>query len=69
MTAEELSEDLKVPFSELDYDCAGINHLAFYLRLERKQNGKTEDLYPQLMQLAKTEQFPKTNKVRYKIFE
>src|SRR6476620_6029227 len=43
-TAETLSEDIGVPYNEINYVCAGINHMAFYLRFER--NG--EDLYPQI---------------------
>jgi len=43
-TAETLSEDIGVPYNEINYVCAGINHMAFYLRFER--NG--EDLYPEL---------------------
>jgi alpha-galactosidase len=33
-TASELAHDLGVPPEELDYLAAGINHMAFYLRLE-----------------------------------
>ena len=36
--------DLGVPADELDYHVAGINHMAFFLRLERDG----EDLYPAL---------------------
>ena len=35
-TAEELARDIGVPFEEINYLCAGINHMAFYLRFERK---------------------------------
>jgi alpha-galactosidase len=41
-TAESLAEDIGVPYNEINYLCAGINHMAFYLRFER--DGK--DLYP-----------------------
>ena len=43
-TARDLARDLGVPAEEVDYVVAGINHLAFYLRLERDG----EDLYPAL---------------------
>ena len=43
-TAADLASWLGVPYEEIDYRCAGINHVAFYLRFER--NG--EDLYPAL---------------------
>lgn len=59
-TARELSHVLDVPVEEIDYLCAGINHMAFYLRLER--NG--EDLYPRLKELAANDQFPSFERVR-----
>lgn len=68
MTAQELCQDLKIPFSELDYNCAGINHLAFYLTLNRK-NAQKENLYPKLFEVAHKKKFPKENQVRYKVLE
>ncbi len=35
-TAEELARDLNIDPATLRYRCAGINHMAFYLELERK---------------------------------
>src|SRR5688500_12250255 len=46
-TAAEIARWLDVPADEVDYLCAGINHMAFYLRLERAGR----DLYPDLRQL------------------
>src|SRR5215211_4300576 len=43
-TARDLAEDLNVPAGELEYVCAGINHLAFYLELRHRGR----DLYPEL---------------------
>src|SRR5918911_1610830 len=43
-TAGELARDIKVPIDEINYVCAGINHMAFYLRLERKKGNQVEDL-------------------------
>lgn len=43
-TIHELSRYLEVPEDEVDFQCAGINHQAWYLRLRR--NGT--DLYPLL---------------------
>jgi alpha-galactosidase len=60
-TAGELADDLGVPVEEIDYHVAGINHMAFYLRLERGG----EDLYPALRLLAP----PDWNRVRYKLLE
>ncbi len=52
-TAEALAEDIGVPYNEINYICAGINHMAFYLRFER--NG--EDLYPQLRKVAEAKSY------------
>jgi alpha-galactosidase len=60
-TAGELADDLGIPVEEIDYHVAGINHLAFYLRLERGG----EDLYPALRQVTP----PDWNRVRYKVLE
>ncbi len=35
-TAEELARDLDLDPADLRYRCAGINHMAFYLSLEKK---------------------------------
>ena len=56
-TAGELANDLGIERDELDYDVAGINHLAFFLRLEHRG----QDLYPRLRELTP----PDTNRVRY----
>lgn len=62
-TAWELARDLGIPVEEINYLCAGINHMAFYLRFER--NG--EDLYPELMRIAREGRAPKGNQVRYEM--
>ncbi|KAA3665195.1 MAG: alpha-glucosidase/alpha-galactosidase, partial [Chloroflexi bacterium] len=43
-TAVQLATDINVPIDEINYLCAGINHMAFYLKFERE--GK--DLYPEI---------------------
>lgn len=45
-TSYQLAEYLNIPWDEIDWRAAGINHLAWFVKLER--NG--EDLYPQLRQ-------------------
>lgn len=62
-TINELARDLEVAPDEIRYLCAGINHLAFYLKLER--NG--QDLYPDLFRLAQEGKIPETNRVRYEM--
>jgi alpha-galactosidase len=59
-TARELAADVGVPADELEYVCAGINHLAFYLEL--RHGGR--DLYPELR--AKQD-IPHWNRVRYEV--
>src|SRR5947199_9885403 len=62
-TAFELSVDLGIPYREIDYLAAGINHMAFYLRFERDG----EDLYPRLRALAESGRVPDGNRVRYEV--
>lgn len=51
-TAEQLASDLDVPAAELSYLCAGINHMAFYLKFARRNGHGEEDLYPLLHERA-----------------
>ena len=62
-TAGELARDIGMPLDEINYLCAGINHMAFYLRFER--NGV--DLYPQIRQVAAEGRVPDWNRVRYEM--
>jgi alpha-galactosidase len=63
-TAQDLARDIDVPVEEIDYLCAGINHMAFYLRFER--NG--QDLYPLIRQVVAEGRIPAWNRVRYEAF-
>jgi alpha-galactosidase len=70
-TAEQLAGDIGVPIEDINYICAGINHVAFYLKFER--NG--EDLYPKIAEVArrKNKEIPKrwdmlSDVVRYEMF-
>ena len=63
-TAEQLAEDIGVPIEEINYICAGINHMAFYLRFER--NG--ENLYPLIRKVYDEGRVPDWNRVRYEVF-
>jgi len=64
-TAHELAYVLDIPADEIDYLCAGINHMAFYLTFER--NG--EDLYPRLKQLAAEDRFPSFERTRARVMQ
>lgn len=67
-TAGDLARDLGIPLEEINYVCAGINHMAFYLRFERKWAGEIEDLYPQLRRVVEEGRVPDWNRVRYDAF-
>ncbi len=64
-TAGELARDIGVPIDQINYLCAGINHMAFYLRFER--DGR--DLYPQIRQVAAEGRAPDWNLVRYEMLK
>ncbi len=64
-TANELAMDLEIPYPDITYLAAGINHMAFYLKFEH--NG--EDLYPRLHDIGATGRAPKHNLVRYEILK
>jgi alpha-galactosidase len=63
-TASELAYDLGVPVSEVDYRCAGINHMAFYTRFEHRG----QDLYTRLREIYDGGRVPAWNRVRYEMF-
>jgi alpha-galactosidase len=62
-TAEQLAKDIHVPIDEINYFCAGINHMAFYLRFERQG----QDLYPQIRKVVEEGRVPDWNRVRYEM--
>jgi alpha-galactosidase len=62
-TAEELARDLKLPVEEIDFHCAGINHMSFYLKFEHRG----QDLYPRLREIHRSGQAPEWNRVRYEM--
>ncbi|HZO91705.1 MAG TPA: alpha-glucosidase/alpha-galactosidase [Chthonomonadaceae bacterium] len=63
-TAWQIARDIGVPYEEINYLCAGINHMAFYLKFER--NG--EDLYPLIRKVVEEGRVPDWNRVRYEMF-
>ena len=67
LTAEELARGIGVPIEEINYLCAGINHMAFYLRFERKTEDGARDLYPRIHQIVEEGQTPSWNRVRYEM--
>ena len=74
-TAIDLARDLGEDPQTIDYDCAGINHVAFYTRFEKRHaDGRMEDLYPRLRKLAETRDYGRgwedcANHVRYDMLQ
>lgn len=64
-TVRELSRILGVSAHEIDYLCAGINHMAFYTKFEH--NG--EDLYPRLKQIAARDEMPTFERTRFEVLK
>jgi alpha-galactosidase len=62
-TLGDIARDVGVPRDEIDFLCAGINHMAFYLRLERDG----QDLYPELRRVLEEGHVPEWNRVRYEL--
>jgi len=64
-TAELIAGDLNIPLDEINYLCAGINHMAFYLKFEH--NGV--DLYPEIQRIVHEDRIPDWNRVRYEMLQ
>ena len=72
-TVEEIAYDLDLSKSDIRYKVAGINHVAFFLRLEHEG----QDLYPALRRGYADGRLPKSpllmprcpNKVRYEVMD
>ena len=62
-TADELANDIGVPVDQINFTCAGINHMAFYLTFERDG----ADLYPAIRQVGIDGRVPDGNRVRYEM--
>ena len=62
-TAMELAHDIGVPYRDINYQAAGINHMSFYLRFERDG----EDLYPLIRKVVSDGRVPDNNRVRYEM--
>ncbi|TXH68486.1 MAG: alpha-glucosidase/alpha-galactosidase [Thiothrix sp.] len=62
-TRHELATDLGIPEQEIDFECAGINHMAFFLKFEHQG----QDLYPRLQAIYRDNHMPDWNRVRYEM--
>ena len=68
-TADQLSEDIGVPIDDINFICAGINHVAFYLRFEKKTPDGMVDLYPEIRRVLASGKVPNWNRVRYEVLK
>ncbi len=74
-TAMALANDLDIPFGQIRYRAADVNHMAFYLVFEQRQSdGSWRDLYPKLLDGYREGRLPKPhpltrcpNKLRYEM--
>lgn len=64
-TLDLISRYVAVPKSEIDFLCAGINHMAWFLSLRDKRDGR--DLYPILRQNIEKPEYYVNEKVRCEV--
>ena len=74
-TANNLADDMGIPREELNYLVAGINHMAFYLKLEHEGKNMYPRLRETMAQFEKSGNWPKrdpggmVDHVRYEMFK
>ena len=64
-TLDLISRYVDVPKENIDYTCAGINHMAWFLKLNDKVSGK--DLYPEFMANIEKPEYYVNEKVRCEV--
>lgn len=62
-TSRNLAEYMNIPYEKLHYTCGGINHLAWFTRLET--DGK--DVYPHLLEVARKNEIYENDPVRFEM--
>ncbi|OEO33152.1 alpha-glucosidase/alpha-galactosidase [Devosia insulae DS-56] len=69
-TSHQLAELLGENPADLSYLCAGINHVAFYLKFGKVlPDGEFEDLYPRLKAIAQHGPIPDDDRVRFDLLK
>ena len=69
-TSAHLARCLGEDIADIDYVSAGINHVAFFLKFnKRHRDGSTEDLYPRLKALAADGKVPPDDRVRFDVLQ
>jgi alpha-galactosidase len=69
-TSGHLARVLGEDIANIDFRCAGINHVAFFTKFEKRlPGGGREDLYPRLRQIAVQGGFPAEDAVRFEVLK
>ena len=69
-TSGHLASLLGENIADIDFRCAGINHVAFFTKFEKRlPGGGREDLYPRLRTMAANGQFPAHDAVRFEVLK
>jgi alpha-galactosidase len=69
-TAAHLADCLGEDIADINYISAGINHIAFFLKYEKRHlDGRREDLYPRLKALAAEGRVPPDDRVRFDVLK
>ncbi|MGZ9810209.1 alpha-galactosidase [Pseudoroseicyclus sp. H15] len=67
-TSEHLARVLGEDIGQIDYTSAGINHVAFFTKFQKRlPGGGHEDLYPRLKAIAEEGRAPEGDKVRFEV--
>ena len=62
-TSKQLAEYLEVPYNELEWRCAGINHNAWFTELQYQG----QDMYPRLRERARIPEVYERDPVRFEV--
>jgi alpha-galactosidase len=62
-TSRQLAAYLDIPYQEMKWECAGINHNAWFTRLEHQG----QDLYPRLRERAREPEIYEKDPVRFEV--
>ena len=62
-TSRQIAGYLDIPYAEMKWECAGINHNAWFTKLEHKG----EDMYPRLRERARMPEIYEQDPVRFEV--
>jgi len=69
-TSQHLAKCLGENIDDIDYVSAGINHVAFFLKFQKRlPDGSHEDLYPRLKALEAEGKVPDNDRVRFDVLK